>query len=238
VVIDDFGRLARYDCSAVLNCTVNAPHIDYPVGKALYLLGPEYFLARRRLRLMRQKTRRRKGAVQRVLVAIGGVDTSDLARLLVSILLDIAPDLSLHVVVGRSYQYVSELSSLVARFRGPSYVVIQLPDLAEELVWADMCVCGGGLTKYESAYMGVPTAVLSQNLEQAHDTVHFATKGLAFDLGLGKNNNETMVKSRLSDLIASRSLRESLSTAGLACFPEDSTRRCAKAFERIVRQWR
>lgn len=232
LLIDDFGNLERYNCSAVLNFTVNAAQIDYPRRKQLYL-GPEYFLARRRLRLMRRKARQRTGAVERVLVAIGGVDVSNLSRLVVEALLKIAPDFSVHVVVGRSYQYTSDLSPLVAKFRRASYVVTQLPDLAEELAWADICICGGGLTKYEAAYMGVPTVVWSQTLAQAQETVHFASRGLTFDLGLA-NNNDSRLATRLAEFLADHKRRESLSHTGLTFFPPEPTKRAAEAFAKLV----
>jgi UDP-2,4-diacetamido-2,4,6-trideoxy-beta-L-altropyranose hydrolase len=236
LLIDDFGRLERYECSALLNFTVNAAQLKYPRGNQLYLLGPEYLLVRRRLRLLRRKVRPRTGDVRRVLVAMGGVDFLDLSRLVVNLLLEIAPNLSVHVVVGHGYKYASELSSLVAGFHSESYVATQLADLAEEFAWADMCVCGGGLTKYESAYMGVPTAALSQTLEQDQETTQFTSRGLAVNLGLGREQPDTILATRLSDLLSHESLRELLSQTGLACFPEDPTRRAAEAFAEIVIQ--
>lgn len=230
LLIDDFSRLRHYECSALLNFTVNALHLDYPHREQLRLLGPEYLLVRRRLRLLRPKMMPRTSNVHRVLVAMGGHDQLDLSRQVVNVLLEIAPHLSVHVVVGLDYKYATELSSVVAGFRSGSYVAVQLADLAEEFVWADMSVCGGGLTKYESAYMGVPTAVLSQNREQAEETAHFASKGLALDLGLGDEQDKSILPTRLFDLITNQSLREPLSQAGLTCFPEDPTGRAAKAF--------
>src|SRR5206468_5171310 len=57
LLIDDFARLRRYQCSAVLNFTVNAAHMLYPFRTQLWLLGPNYLLARRRLRRARRIAR-------------------------------------------------------------------------------------------------------------------------------------------------------------------------------------
>jgi len=233
LVIDDFNRLRRYECAALLNFTVAATDLKYPAGKQLYLLGPGYLLVRRRMRLQRRMTKPRIGDVHRVLVAMGGVDSLNSTCQAVDVFLRIGRDLSVHVIVGRDYVHHKDLSLLVRGFREGS-VATQLLDLADEFAWADLCVCGGGLTKYESAYMGVPTAVLSQNVEQAEETIQFAGKGLAIDLGMTGESSDASLSGRLSELTANRGLRETLSQTGLACFPEDPTRRAAESFAEVI----
>ena len=189
------------------------------------------------MRLQRRMTKRRIGEVRRVLVAMGGVDTVNSTCQVANVFLRIAGDLSVHVIVGRDYAHQKDLSLLVRRFSEAS-VATQRLDLADEFAWADLCVSGGGLTKYESAYMGVPTAVLSQNIEQAEETVQFAGKGLAVDLGMTGESSDAILSMRLSELMADRDLRETLSQTGLACFPEDPTKRAAEAFAGIINQER
>jgi spore coat polysaccharide biosynthesis predicted glycosyltransferase SpsG len=232
--LDDFNRLARYDCAAILNCTVDAPQLRYPPGKAELLLGVDYFLARRRLRQLRRAARPRSGAFRKVLVAIGGVDRHDLTLLVVSTLLEVAPQLSLRVVVGRSHRRVGELALLTAKFAGGGRVEAQLPDLGEPLVWADLCVCGGGLTKYEAAYLGTPAAVLSQNRAQADETLHFCRRGLAADLGLWEEIDGAHLAGRLSDLLDDSFAGQALSARGLDYFPADPTRHAAERFAAII----
>jgi len=233
LVIDDFNRLHRYACAAVLNFTVAARQLNYPVGNQLYLLGPEYLLVRQKLRRQRRRFAGHNDDVRRVLVAMGGVDSHDSTSYLVKLLSYLARNLSLHVIVGRDYTYQSRLRSLLNGFRQAS-VATQLTDLADEFAWADLCFCGGGLTKYESAYMGIPAAVMSQNSEQAKETIQFADKGLAFNLGIHGECAEDVLAERISLLLRDRSLRKSLSEAGLTVFPEDPTGTAAAAFGRIL----
>jgi UDP-2,4-diacetamido-2,4,6-trideoxy-beta-L-altropyranose hydrolase len=233
LVIDDFNRLERYECAALLNFTVAATDLKYPAGNQLYLLGPEYLLVRQRMRLQRRMAKPQIGEVRRVLVAMGGVDSLNSTCQVVNVFLRIGRDLSVHVIVGRDYAHHKDLSFLVRRFREGS-VATQLLDLADEFAWSDLCVCGGGLTKYESAYMGVPTAVLSQNVEQAKETIQFAGKGLAIDLGMTGESSDASLSTWLSELTANRGLRETLSQTGLACFPEDSTTRAAESFVEVI----
>jgi UDP-2,4-diacetamido-2,4,6-trideoxy-beta-L-altropyranose hydrolase len=207
LVIDDFNRLQRYECAALLNFTVAATDLKYPAGNQIYLLGPEYLLVRQRIRLQRRMAKPQIGDVRRVLVAMGGVDSLNSTCQVVNVFLRSGQHLSVHVVVGRDYAYHKDLALLVQHFSEGS-VATQLLDLADEFAWADLCVCGGGLTKYESAYMGVPTAVLSQNLEQAQETIQFVGKGLAIDLGMKGKSSDASLWTRLSELRANRALRE------------------------------
>lgn len=234
LLVDDFGQLDRYECSAVLNFTVDAALLDYPRGRQVYLLGPEYFLARRSLRVLRQAGRPRAGEVRRVLVAMGGVDLHDMSRKIANMLLAVAPSLSVHIAVGDDCRYRAELSSLIENFEGGGCVVTQPLGLAQEFAWADLCICGGGLTKYESAYVGVPAAVLSQTLEQAEETVHFAGKGLVIDWGLAEKQDDASLAKQFADLSAAVDVRASLRRASLACFPSDPTKRAAEGLVEVV----
>jgi spore coat polysaccharide biosynthesis predicted glycosyltransferase SpsG len=232
-VIDDFNRLHGYSCAAVLNFTVGAGELNYPVGNQLYLLGPEYLLIRQRLRRQRRVVATHGNDVRRVLVAMGGVDSYDSTSYLVSLLPYHARNLSLRVIVGRDYRHQERLRCLLNGFRQAS-ILSQLTDLADEFAWAELCFCGGGLTKYESAYMGIPAGVISQNSEQAKETIQFADKGLAFNLGVHGECAEEVMAERISIFLGDRSLRQSLTEAGLAVFPDDPTGNAAAAFGRIL----
>jgi spore coat polysaccharide biosynthesis predicted glycosyltransferase SpsG len=82
--------------------------------------------------------------------------------------------------------------------------------------------------------MGIPAGVISQNSEQRKETIEFADKGLAFNLGIHGDCTENVLAERISILLDDRSLRQSVSEAGLAVFPDDPTGNAAAAFERIV----
>jgi UDP-2,4-diacetamido-2,4,6-trideoxy-beta-L-altropyranose hydrolase len=185
VLIDDFGLLPRYTCWGLINFCVSASKLNYPCLDLLCLLGPQYLLARRGIRALRRNFSDRTKNPQNILVSMGGMDHSDLTLPVVKTLLKIAPDYNIRVVVGKGYKRIPELDILLSRFSKDSHLLIQLSSLAGELAWADLCICGGGLTKYEAAYVGIPSAVISQNIDQARETAEFTRKGLAFDPILG-----------------------------------------------------
>jgi spore coat polysaccharide biosynthesis predicted glycosyltransferase SpsG len=229
LLIDDFAALPHYPCSAVLNFTSRADEYAYPCDNLRCFLGPRWFLGRRGLRQLRAQGPRPVRDVRHALVTSGGSDPHDILLPAIDALLACDPQLSLHAVVPAGYAARVRLEALLARFRGETRVLSQLPDLSSELEWADVCIAGAGLTKYEAAYLGVPSGVLSQNEGQARDTVRFASLGMALDLGLASQIDRASLNANVRRLVQDRELRESLQRHSLAVFPEDPTRDLAVA---------
>ena len=231
LLIDDYGRLERYECAALMCFLVGAADQGYPVDRIPCFLGPGYFPARKELRQLRREGKEFREKAGRALIAIGGVDLQDLTGRAARILLEIAPELSVHAVVGRHYERVGELSEMVGRFGGGGEVFVQLPTLAGEFAWADVVVSGGGMIKYESAYLGIPAGIIAQNEDQKHETAQFAGLGLVFDLGLGSEQDDPSLAAGLRRLLGDAALRESLRRTGLETFPADPTVRAAQALQ-------
>ena len=233
LVIDDFGKLARYECAGILNFTVRAEQVCYPRRDQLFLLGPEYLLVRRCLRDLRSRTRPRSGEVRRVLIAMGGVDADDLSGRVVRTVFEQAPQVAVSVVVGAAYAHLERLSSVLAANPGDPSVSVQVRDMAGEFSRADACLCAGGLTKYEAVYLGIPAAVVSQNEPQAEDTRVFAQMDLVLDCGLAVPGDEGDLPG-VERLLRDKHLRADLSKRGLEFFPNDPTRQAVESFARHV----
>ncbi len=231
VVLDDFARLTRYPASStILNFTVEAEALAYPGGPRL-LLGPRYFLARRALRELRTRISSAPERAHRILVSIGGVDRHGACSIATSALLSIAPEAHVVVAAGTSSPALEETARLLAS-RGRGEVVVAVPSLAPLFATADAVVSGGGLTKYEAAYLGLPTAVLSQTADQESETRAFVRRGLALDLGSAETVTAAALASRLEPLLTDARARASLSERCLAAFPVDPTLDAARALLR------
>lgn len=221
--IDDFARLERYPVDLVINFTVGAVDLAYPEHPGL-LLGPRWFLARRALRQRRgQQARTAAGPVHRVLVAIGGADRSGTTRRVVRSIAGWAQPPALHVVSGRPLPDHDEatIDAALAAIPGSARSVA-LPSLADAIAEADLVVCGGGLTKYEAAYLGVPAAVIDQTTDQAEETRRFAGLGLARSLGPWDLGDDELGRA-LEAVADDGPGRLALADAGHRAFPDDPT---------------
>jgi spore coat polysaccharide biosynthesis predicted glycosyltransferase SpsG len=226
LLIDDFATLDHYDCSSVLNFTARSSFLTYPQGPR-YFLGPNWFPARRALRQLRARGPRPVGEVRHVLVTSGGDDPHDIVLPAVQSLLACDREISIHLVVGATYTERATLEKALSGFRGETAILSRLPDLVGELAWADLCIATAGLTKYEAAYIGVPSAVVAQNNGQARDAACFAARGIAVNLGLAKDIVSDRLESEVRQLMHDSAMRESLQRAALAMFPADPTRQLA-----------
>jgi UDP-2,4-diacetamido-2,4,6-trideoxy-beta-L-altropyranose hydrolase len=224
LVIDDFAELPYYPCAAVLNFTCRAEGLSYPRYTGRSFLGPAWFPGRRNLRRLRKWGARPSHQVRQVLVAAGGSDAYNFVTPVLDSLLACDRTLSVHVVVTTAQAARPAFLAQLAKFDGEGLAVSQLPDLADELAFADLCISGAGLTKYEAAYVGVPAGVLSQNVGQAKDAARFADLGLAVDLGPASQIDPQRLTKQLKRLLTDRVQRESLQRHGLAMFPSDPAR--------------
>jgi spore coat polysaccharide biosynthesis predicted glycosyltransferase SpsG len=231
VVIDDFGAFEAYPCDVVLNFTWEASSLGYPAGPIL-LLGPDYFPARRRLVELRPQSieRQRRGPIRNLLVAIAGADPKRIAARLVGILREGHAGISLRVIASNE----ADLADTLAGFAPGSMVLPRQPDLSEQLLWADACITGGGLIKYESAFMGVPAAAISQNEGQAGETRALTRAGLVFDLGLADDRTDKELAGSLHRFLADQALRDGLAARVRDTFPPDPSAHAARAIVEAV----
>lgn len=219
-VIDDFCQLEHYPCALVLNFTIGAARHKYPHIGARALLGTKYFLARAALVALRQQGTTPREEVRRVLVSLGGTGHSTFLERILLALSQCAPDVDIRVVAPN----LNASIQAVITQTGATNITWQ-HTLAEHFAWADVCISGGGLTKYESAYLGVPAAAFSISREQEMETQIFAQAGLTHSLGFGENPQD--VRSRLDAFLKDAAERARLRANGLAQFPADAPHRAA-----------
>ncbi len=233
VVIDDFCKLADYPCDVVLNFTWEAPELGYPQGPS-FILGHKNLLARRKLVERRQKSneRDRDGKVRNLLVAIGGSDPKGLTLRIVRLLNRHDLDLCVHAITNENPELESELK----RFGAGSCIVLRQPDLSQQLVWADAAITGGGLIKYESAFMGVPAAAIAQNEGQDGETKVFSRAGLVFDLGLADSVTDDELAEALHTFCSDADLRANMTKQMHGSFPADPSANAATSILEALRR--
>ena len=232
VVIDDFRKLSDYPCTAILNFTQEAPSFAYPDGPAL-LLGPRYLLARRRLVQTRKLSveRDRRGPVQNLLVAVGGSDPKGITARLLQVLAGIASDVCVRTISANPEELAPHLSA----FADGSEALPRQPDLSQALLWADAAVTGGGLIKYEAAYMSLPAASIAQNEGQDGESKVFAAAGLVFDLGPADKVSDEQLGKALDRFIKNDDLRKRMTMRMKDAFIPDPSANAARAILKAVR---
>jgi spore coat polysaccharide biosynthesis predicted glycosyltransferase SpsG len=231
VCIDDFAARAAYPCVAVVNVTMHGEELEYPDGVPLVLAGPRHLIIRRSLREFRAAGNAvpADAPVDAVVVAIGGVDHHDLGARVVRALARVSEPPSVRVLVPSGAPSVALLDAVAGH--GRAAVLTGVFALAEMLAGTGAVISGGGLTKYEAAYAGVATAVLSQTAEQDHDTERFAALGLGLDLGPAAADGDDAIAAAIDRFVTDRAYRRALVETSLQYFPPDPTAAVVRALD-------
>jgi spore coat polysaccharide biosynthesis predicted glycosyltransferase SpsG len=216
LLLDDFAKHAVYHCAAVINFTIGAASLDYPKTMARLYLGLDFFPARRWLRRLRAKRYTRSSQeVCRLLVVAGGRDICGLNTTILTLLDARWRSCEVALVLGDDDETRGALAPLSGRFPNLQVLPSQ-PNLEHWLDWADVCLCGGGLVKYECLFAGVPVASLAQNAGQLQDSAHLAEHGLIANLGSGQQPQWEQAKNTLSRFMDEADWREAMRVKGIA----------------------
>lgn len=181
VCLDEWGQ-RRLDCDAVVNPSPVARFHAYTSGNPAFQLytGLDYFPLDPGYAILHDRGRRHDGPVRSVVVSMGGVDRSGATVRLVRAVLEVRPEMTVHVVIGPGFSHRRELDVALAS-RQSSRVVLheQPPSLAELLIQCDVGITAGGNTLAELACVGTPALV-------AFEDPHERDQGQAFEqLGFG-----------------------------------------------------
>jgi len=190
VVIDDLND--RYlPADLVINGNVYAEELAYERDRRL-LLGPRYLLLRRDFQT--QAAKEIVPRAENLLVTFGGSDPRELTPRILEILAGC--DLRARVAVGPDFGGRSAPGELSARWGSADnssgwsraatggdktgtlkVELVEKPDMASLMTWADMAVSAGGSTLYELCATGTPALAVTVAQNQVPASRSLAARG-------------------------------------------------------------
>lgn len=218
VVIDDFQLLDLSISDCVINFRVNAENL-FHYGSPNDLLGLNFFPVPRGLKSVRKANVDASICANKILVFVGGGATAEDEYTLATTCVEARPFAEV-VLVTRHHAQIP--TNFKLRCEAPR------DSIAEFLDWADVLVCGGGLTKYEAGYCGKPSACISQTDGQDQDTKILANNSLTFDLGTRSQTPVNALLQNLDRFFDPKNLA-SIRQACLDTYVENSDRQVAQA---------
>lgn len=219
IAFDDFAPHPYADVFCIINFCVAAPSYNYQAQHQL--LGPKHFVTHPRLgiaqQFKQQQSKQQQPRSLRILIAIGGFDRFDIGRRLAEAF-----------VSNRTNAQTGTHVTLLDRAVAPSslYKVISFCDHMPELYQqADVVISGGGLTKYESAFLHIPNVVIAQTAAQFTESALFAELGLCINYGLAKNLHEQTIIEFVEWFMTNdwQQQQQDIAIASMANFDQDST---------------
>ncbi|HXP73291.1 MAG TPA: UDP-2,4-diacetamido-2,4,6-trideoxy-beta-L-altropyranose hydrolase [Stellaceae bacterium] len=162
LVIDDLGKLSRYDCDIVVNQNLHAEPALYPsvAPSTRLLLGTRYMMLRHEFWRYRASRGTARAGNPRILVSMGGSDPENHASRAIDALERLAGrGLKATVVVGAANPRSEMLRRRAQESAADITVLHNVEDMPALMREADLAVAAAGTTVWELAYMGVPMLV-------------------------------------------------------------------------------
>jgi UDP-2,4-diacetamido-2,4,6-trideoxy-beta-L-altropyranose hydrolase len=192
--IDDLANRTM-DCDVLLDQNLTfiptsryEPHLPKQTKQ---LLGPHYALLRTEFHQQRefaaQRRRTRNGAVERLFVFFGGSDpTNATAKAVRALQILNHPNLAADILVGVSNPHRAEVEDLCVEVASTLPRVkfhVQVPNIADFMLQADLALGAGGSTTWERCCLGLPALAVIIADNQAEMTAAAAEQGVQFNLG-------------------------------------------------------
>lgn len=226
VSLDDHN-LMPFPSHLVVNPNRFALDMEYrsSTGDTQFLLGPSYCLLREEFAQARGKRRRIGPHGRRLLVSMGG---SDLGGLTAKVVRAVAP-LGLEMVVIQG----AAATAFSAQAWPDVRVVVNPPNMARWMLWADAAVTCGGGTVYELAATGTPGIVLALGPDQEQNAAAMETEGTAINLGMGAGATERAIADAVKALMGDSKRRQSMSRRGREVVDGKGAERVARAVNEL-----
>ena len=218
VALDDLGKVSL-PADIVINPHCGVKEADYNNrNDTRFLLGSDYFIFRPEFIAAARVKREIKSGARNVLVAVGGSDPRDITgRVVVSLVKsNKTHGLNLRIVIGMdgTESKRKKLEAILKNYPGRYELIQGSDDMARLMLWSDLTVTGGGLTKYEVAATGTPCIIIPQYDYLLGPAEEFEKTGAALNLGSVDIITDETIAGMVASLLSDVSRRTGMSRRG------------------------
>lgn len=218
ITIDDLNEMP-FPSDIMINPNYGAESMNYKFSRSTkFLLGPAYFIFRQEFIESAKLNREIREKARNILVTIAGSDPLNLTVKVTKALckLRMASNLNLRIVlgVGSPDSMKQELEKALKGFAGSCELLQGSDKMAELMLWSDLAITGGGLTKYETAVTGTPSIIISQAEHHVKLMEKFEKGETSLYLGLSSTTNEEDIAAATARLLRNYVLRAEMSKRG------------------------
>ena len=217
LVVDDDGRVERYDAEIVLNANPCATEALYSHRRSStrLLLGLQYVLLRREFAVWRGWKRKTHAPVKKVLVTMGGSDPDNVTQRVIEALI-VAPEFEVQIVAGGSNPHFAKVREVMSGTSQHLRLVHNAGNMADLMAWADVAISAAGTAAWEMAFMGLPSLLVVLADNQAPIATALVDAGAALCLGPASSVSAEEFRNRLRGLGASHEDLQKMSMCGRA----------------------
>lgn len=189
IVLDDLAdRL--HQCHLLLDANLGRKKEDYVSlvdnGTSL-LIGPDYALLRPEFAMWRKRSKERRidGALNSVVVSMGGADKANVTGRIISAFagMNFGPEFKLTVILGQSSPYVKQVRKMLENLDFQSSLKVNVSDMAATMSENDLAIGGVGGTAWERCCLALPSLLVVMAENQRAGAEALADVGAGILLG-------------------------------------------------------
>lgn len=171
MVIDDLAN-RPHKCSLLLDQNLGRVASDYDElvpSDCQRLIGPQFALLRPEFSQLRKQSlkRRENPELERILISMGGVDRNNVTGEILGALLEsnLPADTRLDIVMGAAAPHLDEVQRQASNSKLKATVSVNVTDMAERMLSADLSIGAAGGTAWERCCLGLSAVlvVLAEN---------------------------------------------------------------------------
>jgi UDP-2,4-diacetamido-2,4,6-trideoxy-beta-L-altropyranose hydrolase len=206
LVIDDLAD-REHECDVLLDQNYYTDMETRYLGKVptqcQLLLGAGYALLRDEFQQKREQIKPRSGAVKRILVFFGGVDTDNYTGLAIEVLAAVAfSEIQIDVVIGAGHPYREKIKISCADRNFNCH--IQTDKMAQLMAEADLAIGAGGSATWERCCLGLPALLIAFADNQIKIVKDLAVLGACFYLETSKTKCTDALQKAVINLLTSQ----------------------------------
>lgn len=182
MVIDDLAN-RKHNCDLLLDqnyyTDMSERYTGLVLPKCQLLLGSKYALLRNEFIEARKRAKIRDGNVKRILIFMGGADSTNVTKKVLRVLETINFQGVVDVVVGMQNQFKDKIRA-ICKSRQDYNFYCQIDNIAELMLRADLAIGAGGATLLEYCLMKLPVLILVLAENQKKTVTDLVSYGAIF----------------------------------------------------------
>lgn len=232
LVIDDLAD-RQHDCDALLDQNyyhdMNRRYDERVSRDCMLLLGPEYALLRQEFLLARKSVIARNGVIKRVMVFFGGVDATNMTRLVLRVLESMNLPITVDVVVGKQHPDLDGIKKLCVLNNFACHV--QTTEMAKLMNEADLAITAGGSVNWEKCCLGLPSIVIATAQNQVKLSEELGELKVCHYLGQMQDISESDIHNSIVSFLLKQEKLNQFSANGMQLVDGFGALKVVKAME-------
>lgn len=239
MIIDDLAD-REHNCDLLMDQAIGRKSEDYinlVPKKCELLVGTKYILLRNEflnLRSIALKHRRNISKISRILVTLGGTDPDNVTGLVLDGLLksDLGQEKKVDIILGSNSPHKDAIRNKVSNMPMNITLSIDVSDIANRMLKADLAIGAGGTTSWERCCLGLPTLIVITADNQELVVKSLKDYGAVINMGHHRKLTPDMISHQINKILYNPIGLKDLSAKALKIVNGNGARRISKILER------